>query len=222
MIRVLVADDQALVRAGICLLLRQEPDIEVVAEAEDGERAVEAVLAHRPDVALMDIRMPRVDGVHATRRILALPGQPTRVLVLTTIGRDDAVDACLQAGAAGYLLKDSPPEQLLAALRVVAAGEAMLDPAVTRRVISGFVAGHRPDSRLAAVAARLSPREREVLTLLCTGATNDEIARTLSVGVTTVKTHLSRMFMKIGVQDRVQAVVFAYESGVVRPSRGDA
>jgi DNA-binding NarL/FixJ family response regulator len=221
-LRVLLADDQQLMRAGFRLILESEPGLQVVGEAADGVQAVEAATRLRPDVVLMDIRMPRMDGVDATRR-LAGPGvpDPLRVLVLTTFDLDEYVYGALRAGASGFLLKDAPPEQLVHAIRVVASGEALLAPAVTRRLVTEFAS--RPDP--AAVPdslAELTGREREVLALVARGRSNREIAEELVVSGTTVKTHVGRVLMKLGLRDRVQAVVLAYEVGLVRPGEEDA
>ncbi|GIE80255.1 DNA-binding response regulator [Actinoplanes philippinensis] len=208
---VLLADDHQLVRTGFRVILEMEDDITVVGEAADGAGAVEMALRLRPDVVLMDVEMPGVDGLEATRRIAA-EGGPS-VLILTTFDRDDYLFAALRAGASGFLLKNGTPEALTEAVRVVAAGEALLAPAVTRRVISTFTTPNATGVRL----DQLTPREHEVLVLLAGGATNAEIATTLRLGETTVKTHVSRVLMKIGARDRTQAVVLAYELGVVRP-----
>jgi DNA-binding NarL/FixJ family response regulator len=210
-VTVLLADDHQLVRTGFRVILEMEDDITVVGEAADGARAVEMALRLRPDVVLMDVEMPGVDGLEATRRI-ASAGGPS-VLILTTFDRDDYLFAALRAGASGFLLKNGTPEALTEAVRVVASGEALLAPAVTRRVISTFTAPNATGVRL----DQLTPREHEVLVLLAGGATNAEIATTLRLGETTVKTHVSRVLMKIGARDRTQAVVLAYELGVVRP-----
>jgi DNA-binding NarL/FixJ family response regulator len=213
-IRVLLADDQDMVRAGFRLILSAEPDIEVAGEAADGVAAVAAARRLRPDVTLMDVRMPRLDGIGATRGLLAdAPG--SRVLVLTTFDVDSYVYDALRAGASGFLLKNAPPEELVQAIRVVAAGEALLDPAVTRRVIEEFARAPVPASPPAA-AASLTDREREVLLLVARGMTNAEVAASLVVSEATVKTHVARMLAKLGLRDRVQAVVFAYEHGLVR------
>jgi DNA-binding NarL/FixJ family response regulator len=210
-VTVLLADDHQLVRTGFRVILEMEDDITVVGEAADGARAVEMALRLRPDVVLMDVEMPGVDGLEATRRITA-EGGPS-VLILTTFDRDDYLFAALRAGASGFLLKNGTPEALTEAVRVIASGEALLAPAVTRRVISTFTAPNATGVRL----DQLTPREHEVLVLLAGGATNAEIATTLRLGETTVKTHVSRVLMKIGARDRTQAVVLAYELGVVRP-----
>ncbi len=214
MIRVLLADDHALVRTGFRVILDIEDDIEVVGEASDGLQAVD--LAHRldPDVVLMDVEMPGMDGLAATERITAADGPA--VLMLTTFDRDDYLFAALQAGASGFLLKNGTPEALAEAVRVVAGGDALLAPAITRRVIEAFATvGLRQQE--AARLGELTPREHEVFVLLAGGATNAEIARALHLGETTVKTHVSRVLTKIGARDRTQAVVLAYELGVVRP-----
>ena len=230
-IRVLIADDQTLVRAGFRALLDSEPDIDVVGEAVDGEDAVRMAALTRPDVLLMDIRMPRVDGLTATARILADPATAgTRVLVLTTFELDEYVFGALRAGASGFLLKDVEPVALLEAVRVVADGQALLAPRVTRRLIDAFV--NRPPAAEAAAAqtgatdspvaddalADLTPREREVLTLVGRGMTNQEIAVHLVLSPLTAKTHVSRLFVKLGVRDRAQLVVLAYETGLVGSS----
>ncbi|GIF36177.1 response regulator [Actinoplanes xinjiangensis] len=210
-VTVLLADDHQLVRTGFRVILEMEDDITVVGEAPDGGQAVEMALRLRPDVVLMDVEMPGVDGLEATRRISAAGGPS--VLILTTFDRDDYLFAALRAGASGFLLKNGTPEALTEAVRVVAAGEALLAPAVTRRVIATFTTPGTTGVRL----DQLTPREHEVLVLLAGGATNAEIATTLRLGETTVKTHVSRVLMKIGARDRTQAVVLAYELGVVRP-----
>ncbi len=214
-VRVLVVDDQAMMRAGLCALLDDEPGIEVVGEASDGQQALRAVRARRPDVVLMDIRMPGMDGLEATRRLIE-EGTPARILVLTTFDLDEYVFAALRAGASGFLLKDAPAEQLIDGVRVVAAGEAMLSPSVTRQVVREFARLPPATDRLPAALNQLTPREMEVLRLLAKGRSNPEIAAELVVGETTVKTHVAHVLMKLGLRDRVQAVVFAYESGLVR------
>lgn len=214
-IRVVVADDQALVRAGFRRLLEHEPGLEIVGEAGDGHEAVELCRRSRPHVVLMDIRMPVLDGIAATREVVA--HGTTRVLVLTTYDLDEYVFNALEAGASGFLLKDSPPEELVTALRVVAAGEALLSPKVTGRLVREFVTMRRSHRDAAPVLARLTPREREVLELLGCGMSNIEIAGELHVGGTTVKTHVGAVLDKLGARDRVQAVVLAYELGIVRP-----
>ncbi|MFY1599317.1 response regulator [Micromonospora sp. WMMD737] len=224
-VRVLLADDQHLVRTGFRVILEVEDDIEVVGEAADGERAASMARALRPDVVLMDVEMPGVDGLEATRRITAGedgPGGPA-VLILTTFDRDDYLFAALRAGASGFLLKNGTPEALIEAIRVLARGDGLLAPEITRRVIATFARPGEPGPpggpRTAPEAALrdLTPREREVLVLVAGGASNAEIAAELHLGEATVKTHVSRVLAKLGLRDRVQAVVFAYEHGVVRP-----
>jgi DNA-binding NarL/FixJ family response regulator len=215
-IRVVVADDQALVRGGFRLMLDQQHDIEVCGEAADGAQAVTMVRERRPDVVLMDVRMPGTDGLEATRRILASPGTRTRVLVLTTFDLDEYVVAALRAGASGYLLKDVDPDDLVAAVRSVAAGDAALAPSVVARLVDEYVRAPRvqpPEPRL----QQLSAREHEVLALLAEGLTNREIAERLVVSPATVKTHVASLLAKLDLRDRVQAVILAYESGLVRP-----
>jgi len=213
-IDVLLADDQALVRDGFRALIDREPDLQVVAEAVDGVEAIAQTRRHRPAVVLMDIRMPNIDGLTATARVLALP-EPPRVLVLTTFDRDDWVYEALRAGASGFLLKDVRGRQLTDAIRTVAAGEALLAPSVTRRLIEQFVS--RAPERPAPSLPDLTERERDVLRLLAGGLSNAEIAETLVIGHSTVKTHVNRLLTKLGLRDRAQAVVYAYESGFVRP-----
>jgi DNA-binding NarL/FixJ family response regulator len=216
-IRVLIADDQSLVRAGFRLVLENHPDLEVVGEAANGNQAVHSVGRLAPDVVLMDIRMPELDGIAATRQITAR--HPTRVLVLTTYDLDEYVYDALQAGASGFLLKDTPPPQLADGIRAVADGEALLAPTVTRRLIEEF-ARIGPARRTAPSALdELTPRELEVLRLLARGMSNAEIAATLVLGDTTVKTHVAHVLSKLGLRDRVQAVVLAYESGLVTPGQ---
>jgi DNA-binding NarL/FixJ family response regulator len=220
MIRVVVADDQALVRVGCRTLLEAEDDIEVVAEADTGSGACEAVRATCPDVVLMDVRMPGVDGLEATRRITADPGlADVRVLILTTFEIDEYVFEALRAGASGFLLKDADPADLVRAVRVVAGGEALLSPGVTRRLIAEFVA--RPERRAASPASleELTDREREVLSLIATGLSNDELAETLVISPATVRTHINRVMTKLAARDRAQLVVMAYEAGLVAPGR---
>ncbi len=218
MIRVLLADDQALVRGGVRKIVDTEPDMAVVAEAADGLQAVDAARASTPDVAVLDIRMPHMDGIEATRRITAALGDSVRVLMLTTFGLDEYVFAALRAGASGFMLKDAPPEELLDAIRVVAAGDSMLAPAVTGAVIAEFA--RRPPGAPGAGEERLAElteREREVLVQLTRGRSNAEIAADLVVSDATVKTHVAHVLMKLGVRDRVQAVILAYETGLVAP-----
>jgi DNA-binding NarL/FixJ family response regulator len=217
-VRVLVADDQQLVRAGFRALLDDATDIEVVGEAGNGLEAVELARSARPDVVLMDIRMPVLDGLEATRRIVAdelLAG--VRVLVLTTFDLDEYVYEALRAGASGFLLKDTPPADLLAAIRVVAAGDALLAPAVTRRLIAEFARRPEPSTVTPAALAGLTDREREVLALVARGLTNAEIAERLVVSVATAKTHVSRVLAKLQARDRAQLVMLAYETGLVAP-----
>jgi DNA-binding NarL/FixJ family response regulator len=214
-VRVLIADDQALVRTGFRKILESEPDLEVVGEAGDGAEAVERVALLRPDVVLMDIRMPGVDGLEATRRVAGR----TRVLILTTFDASEYVYEALRAGASGFLLKDTPAAQLVTGIRVVAQGEALLAPSVTRRLIEQFARRPAPSFRPEAVA-ELTARELEVLRLLARGLSNAEIAQELVIGDATVKTHVARVLQKLGLRDRVQAVVIAYESGLVQPGEG--
>lgn len=215
-ITVVIADDQAMVRAGLRSLLSEEPDVAVVAEAVDGEEAVAAARRHRPAVVLMDIRMPVLDGIAATRRIVA-EGSRSRVLVLTTFELDEYVFNALRAGASGFLLKDSTAEELVAAVRTVAAGDALLDPAVTRRVVDAFTRSPPREQRPSPALSRLTRREVEVLRLVARGLSNVEIARELVVSDATAKTHVSNLLSKLGLRDRVQGVVYAYESGLVTP-----
>ncbi len=220
-IRVLIVDDQSLVRAGFRMILDAEADIEVAGEAKDGQEAIEEARRLRPHVVLMDVRMPGVDGIEATRVLLGDEGTNTRVVMLTTFDMDEYVYEALRAGASGFLLKDVPPEQLVEGIRAVASGDALLAPAITRRVIEEFV--RRPPDRpreAPPAVAELTPREREVLTLMARGHSNAEIAEQLVVSETTVKTHVAHVLMKLGLRDRVQAVVFAYESGLVEPGEG--
>jgi DNA-binding NarL/FixJ family response regulator len=214
-IRVLIADDQALVRGGFRFILETAEDIDVVAEASDGREAVELARSRRPDVALMDIRMPELDGIEATRRI-ALAAPETRVMMLTTFGEDEYVWQAMEAGASAFLLKDVPPEELAPAVRTVARGDALLSPAITRRLVEDFVRRPRPGTLPSAVR-ELTEREREVFVLMARGLSNNEIAEQLYLGETTVKTHVTRVLTKLALRDRVQAVVFAYECGLVTP-----
>ncbi len=216
----LVVDDQALVRAGFRRLLELEDGIEVVAEAGDGAEAVEQATLFSPDVVLMDIRMPKLDGIAATRRLLAR-GRGPRVLILTTFDLDEYVFDALKAGASGFLLKDSPPDQLVAAVRVVAAGDALLAPPITRRLIEEFARRPTPRGRPPELE-ELTARELEVLRLVAAGLTNGEIAAHLVLGESTVKTHVGNLLMKLALRDRVQAVVLAYESGLVQPGEAAA
>jgi DNA-binding NarL/FixJ family response regulator/class 3 adenylate cyclase len=215
--RIMIVDDQALVRAGFRMILEAEPDIEVVGEAADGSEAVSECHRSKPDVVLMDVRMPEMDGIEATRRLLA-DGADTKVVMLTTFDMDEYVYDALRAGASGFLLKDVPPEQLVAGIRSVASGDALLAPSITRRVIEEFVS--RPPSAARALPAKLeelTARELEVLKLVARGLSNAEIAKELFVGDTTVKTHVAHVLMKLDLRDRVQAVVLAYESGLIQP-----
>jgi DNA-binding NarL/FixJ family response regulator len=219
-LRVLVCDDQALVRAGFAKLIDATNGLTVVGEAADGAQAVDAARRLLPDVVLMDIRMPVLDGISATSQIVAMLNAQVRVLVLTTFGTDEYVADALRAGASGFLLKDAPPEQLITAIRVVARGDALLDPAVTRSVITAAVRrGGRPSYERARLSD-LTERETETLELLAHGLSNTEIANQLTVTEATVKTHIGHLFTKLGARDRVQAVIFAYESGLVETTGG--
>ncbi len=215
MTRVVIADDQHLVRTGFRMILTTQPDIEVIGEATNGAEAVQAASELLPDVVLMDIRMPGIDGIEATRRIRSDERtDDVRVLILTTFDLDEYVYDALHAGASGFMLKDAPPEQLVSAVRTVASGDALLAPSITRRLIEAFAATRRPSAlRL----DTLSAREAEVFGLVARGLSNREIAETLFLGDSTVKTHVTRMLAKLGVRDRVQVVVLAYESGAIKP-----
>ena len=215
-INVLIVDDQAMVRAGLHMILEAENDIRVVGEAEAGAKAVAATHKLKPDVVLMDIQMPVVNGLEAARQIIQTPGNTTRVLILTTFERDDYVFEALRAGASGFILKNAPPEDLIEAVRVIAEGNALLAPSVTRRIIHEF-AQRTPRKDLKDKLNTLTEREVEVLRLIARGKTNSEIAVELFVGETTVKTHISNLFTKLDFRDRVQAVVYAYESGLIQP-----
>jgi DNA-binding NarL/FixJ family response regulator len=215
-IRVLVADDHHLVRSGLRAMLDVQDDLDVVGEAEDGQAALAAVDELTPDVVVMDIRMPRLDGIEATRRLRAREGAP-QVLVLTTFDLDEYVYEALRAGAGGFMLKDAPPSQLAEAVRTVAAGDALLAPAVTRRLVERFVRRPGPTTQQQEDLARLTERELEVLLLLARGLSNTEIAGQLFLSEATVKTHVTRVLTKLGLRDRVQAVVMAYETGLVEP-----
>ncbi len=213
----MIADDQALVRAGFRMILEAERDLRVVAEAKDGTEAIEAARRARPDLVLMDIRMPGMDGLEATRRIIDASERPPRVVMLTTFDLDEYVYDALRAGASGFLLKDVPAEQLVAGIRIVAAGEALLSPSVTRRLIESFVRKGSPARHPPPELEELTPRELEVFGLIARGLSNAEIADRLVVSETTVKTHVARVLAKLSLRDRVQAVVLAYESGLVQP-----
>ena len=219
MIRVVIADDHSLVRGGFRVMLESEPDIRVVAEASDGREAVEAVRRAKPDVVLMDIRMPQVDGIEATRQIVSM-GVATRVLVVTTFDLDEYVFAALRAGAAGFLLKEADPEQLADAVRTVAEGDSLLAPRVTTRLLEHFVEGPRPDDELVSALDDLTDRERDVLQLIARGMSNQDIGRELFLSEATIKTHVTRVLSKLGLKSRTQAVVVAYESGMVRVGAG--
>ena len=221
-IRVLLVDDQALIRAGFRMILDAEPDIEVVGECANGEQAIDSAKRLNPHVVLMDIRMPELDGIEATRRILtanAARDEPIRVLMLTTFDLDEYVYDALRAGASGFLLKDVPAEQLVDGIRLVAAGEALLAPSVTRRLIAEFTRAVPNSAEPPASLDELTPREVEVLKLIARGLSNAEIAEELVVSNTTVKTHVARIPQKLGLRDRVQAVVSAYETGLVNPGQ---
>jgi len=221
-IRTVIVDDQPLARAGLRAMLDHAPDVVVVGEAGDGRQAVTLARTERPDVVLMDVRMPVMDGIEATRQITSEPGSDeVRVLILTTFDLDESVYAALRAGASGFLLKDVPPERLFEAIRVVAGGEALLAPGVTRRLIAAFArSGPAPAAGRPDLLGSLTDREREVLALVGTGLSNDEIAGRLVISVATVKTHVHRLLTKLDARDRAQLVVLAYEGGVVRPGTG--
>jgi len=220
-IRVAVVDDQALVRRGFAMILDRQEDIEVVAEAGNGLEAIEAARQHRPDVVLMDIRMPEMDGLAATAAIVEQANWPIKVIILTTFDPDEYVYRALQAGASGFVLKDIPPEQLAPAVRTVADGGALLDPTITRRLIGRFAQTLATDTATAKRLDTLTDREREVLTQLAAGANNSEISDALYIGSATVKSHVSNLLTKLGLRDRAQAVVFAYESGLITPGHQD-
>jgi DNA-binding NarL/FixJ family response regulator len=217
-ITVVLADDQQMVRRGLRVILDSEPDITVVAEAGDGREAVELVREHVPAVALLDIRMPNMDGLEAARNVI-VQSPETRVLILTTFDADEYVYEALRAGASGFLLKDAPAEHLIAAVRILAAGDALIDPSITRRLISRFTLAARVPGATPEALGELTPRELDVLRLVARGLSNAEIADRLVIEENTVKTHVSRILMKLGLRDRVQAVVLAYESGFVTPDR---
>jgi DNA-binding NarL/FixJ family response regulator len=224
LVRIVIADDQALVRAGLATLLDSQPGLTVVGQAGTGEEAVHLAREAAPDVVLMDIRMPVLDGLAATRRILSAPvapgARPVRVVVLTTYDLDEYVYEALRAGASGFLLKHAPPEELLLGVRAAADGGALLSPQVTRRLVAEFAARRPAARRPPPELDRLTPREREVLDLVICGRSNTEIAETLVVSQSTVKTHLGHILDKLGLRDRVQAVVFGYEHGLVEPGGG--
>jgi len=215
-IRVLLADDQALVRAGFRMIIDVQPDMTVVAEAADGNDALEQTRHRGPDVILMDIRMPGIDGIEATRRLIA-SGCTARILMLTTFDLDEYVYEAMRAGASGFLLKTAPPHQLIAAIRDINGGDTLIAPAITRRLVEEFVHRPRPDTTAPTPLSRLTPRELEMLKLIAKGLSNAELARTLYVSETTAKTHVARILNKLALRDRVQAVVMAYETGIVRP-----
>ncbi len=214
-IRVAVVDDQALVRGGFAMVLGHQPDIEVVAEAGTGLEALDVAREHRPDVIVMDIRMPDMDGLEATTRILGEADWPVRILIVTTFDPDEYIYKALRAGASGFVLKDTPPEDLITAVRVVAEGGALLSPSITRRLIGRFAEDLAVDADLSSRLSRLTDREKEVLVAIARGLNNREISESLFIGSATVKTHVSSIFSKLDIRDRAQAVVFAYESGLV-------
>ncbi len=218
----LIADDQAVVRSGLRRIIEVDAELEVVGEAGDGLAAVDAARRLVPQLVLMDIRMPRLDGLAATRRIIAEHDDPPRVLILTTFGLDKYVYEALVAGASGFLLKDASPEDIVTAIRAVARGDALLAPAVTASVIGQFAALPRPREDLKAKVDELTPREREVLSLMARGRSNAEIAAQLIVSEGTVKTHVGHVLRKLGLRDRIQAVIFGYESGLLQPGAGPA
>jgi DNA-binding NarL/FixJ family response regulator len=220
-IRVAVVDDQALVRRGFAMVLHPQPDIEVVAEAGTGLEAIDATREHRPDVVLMDIRMPEMDGLAATAAILDEAEWALKVIILTTFDPDEYVYRALQAGASGFILKDIPPEDLAPAIRTVADGGALLDPSITQRLIGRFAESLATDTATAQRLETLTDREREVLAELGKGSSNAEITETLYIGAATVKSHVSNILTKLGLRDRAQAVVFAYESGLITPGHHD-
>lgn len=220
-IRVAVVDDQALVRRGFAMVLGQQDDIEIVAEAGNGNEAIAAARSHRPDVILMDIRMPELDGLAATAAIIDEADWPVRVLILTTFDPDEYVYKALRAGASGFVLKDIPPEELAPAIRTVADGGALLSPSITRRLIGRFAADLAIDKATSRRLETLTDRETEVLGAIARGSSNAEIAEALYIGGATVKTHVSSILTKLGLRDRAQAVVFAYESGLTQPGQHD-
>jgi DNA-binding NarL/FixJ family response regulator len=220
-IRVVVVDDQALVREGFAMVLDHEDDIDVVGEAGTGVEAIATALAHRPDVILMDIRMPELDGLEATRRILTEADWPVKVVILTTFDPDEYVYEALRAGASAFVLKDIPRAELVSAVRTVASGGALLAPSITKRLIGRFARRLAADTEASTRLERLTDREREVLGAIGRGANNAEIAEELFIGAATVKSHINSVFTKLGLRDRAQAVVFAYESGLVEPGEQD-
>jgi DNA-binding NarL/FixJ family response regulator len=220
-IRVVVADDQALVRGGFAMVLGHEEDIEVVAEAGTGTEAIEVARTHRPDVILMDIRMPEMDGLEATSRIVEEADWEVRVLILTTFDPDEYVYKALRAGASGFVLKDMPPQELVSAVRTVADGGALLAPSITRRLIGQFAERFALDAAVSGRLERLTDREREVLAAIARGKSNAEISGELFIGAATVKSHVSSILTKLGLRDRAQAVVFAYESGLAEVGERD-
>jgi DNA-binding NarL/FixJ family response regulator len=221
-IKILIADDHELMRSGLRSMLEAQPDMEVVGEAEDGAQAVDEAVRLHPDVAIMDIRMPRLDGIEATRRLMSQGDAAPKVLVLTTFDLDEYVYEALRAGAGGFMLKDAPPGQLAEAVRTVAAGEALLAPAVTKRLLERFVQRPPSDTARQERFAELTDRELEVLRAVCRGMSNAEIGEELFLSEATVKTHVTRILSKLGVRDRVQAVVLAYESGLVEPGAAES
>lgn len=219
-ITVVIADDQTLMRSGLRMLLDRSEGITVVGEASDGHSAVRVVCERRPDVALMDIRMPGIDGIEATKRIVADLGQTTKIVILTTYDLDEYLYHAIRAGASGFLLKTAPPPQLAEAIRAAAAGDTLLAPEITRRLLEEFVRLPPPGGSLLPPFTNLTDREVDVLRLIAGGSSNNEIAAALFVSEPTIKTHINRLFRKLGVRDRIQAVVLAYETGLVRPGQG--
>ncbi|GAB7038374.1 MULTISPECIES: response regulator transcription factor [Catenuloplanes] len=219
MIRILIADDQPMIRSGVRVILESQPDLTVVGVAENGREAIERSRALRPDVVLMDVRMPELDGLAATRELLAAGEPAPRVLMLTTFDIDDYVYEALRAGASGFLLKDSEPEELMRAVRVVARSESLLAPTITRRLIENFIDSRPPEPAVNPALDALTDREREVLRHMAMGMSNAEIAKALFIAEQTTKTHVSRILNKLGLRDRVHAVVFGYEHGLVTPGR---
>lgn len=215
-IRVLITDDETLIRSGLQLMLESQSDLRVIAEAANGEAAVDLAITHRPDVILMDIQMPKMSGIEATRKITNRDNPP-RVVMLTTFGDDENVYQALRAGASGFLLKDSRPEDVIRAIRVVAAGEALLSPAVTRRLVDGFITSHQSLSTDMSYE-RLTEREREIVALVAEGLSNQEIADRLFVSFSTAKTHVSHVLTKLDLRDRIHIVIYAYEHGLVEPA----